>query len=78
VRFVVVDDDAGRTRERVRLAHELDADGRLPGTLAPDADHYAERLRRAGESVTAPLGWDRSRLDRYLRDTREVGLSAFE
>jgi DNA polymerase I len=78
VRFVVVDDDARRTRERVRLAHELDADGGLPGTVTPDADYYAERLCRAAESVTAPLGWDRSRLDRFLWDTREVGLSAFE
>jgi DNA polymerase I len=69
VEYVVVDDGADRTRQRVRLPFE-DADGY-------DADHYADRLVRAAETVLSPFGWDRSRVERALRDTRDLSLSAF-
>jgi DNA polymerase I len=68
IRYVVADDDA-TGRERVRLPFEADG---------YDADYYADRLVRACESVTAPLGWDRERIRRYLAGTDQVGLSAFE
>lgn len=68
--FVVVDDDA-RSRERVRLDFEID------DSTEYDADFYADRLLRAAGSVLAPLGWDESRIRRYLRDVEEVRLSAF-
>ncbi|WP_115862967.1 type B DNA-directed DNA polymerase [Halorussus litoreus] len=69
--FLVIDDDASRTRERVRLDFEL------AGSEGYDAAFYADRLLRAAESVLAPLGWDDSRIRRYLRDVEEVRLSAF-
>ncbi len=69
VRYVVVDDDARRNRERVRL-HFEDVDGY-------DAEFYETRLVRAAESVVSPLGWDRDRIRAYLADGRDVGLSAF-
>jgi DNA polymerase I len=72
--FLVVDDDASRSRERVRLDFEVAETGGEPGY---DADFYADRLLRAAESVLAPLGWDESRIRRYLRDVEEVRLSAF-
>ncbi|MFD1646340.1 type B DNA-directed DNA polymerase [Haloarchaeobius litoreus] len=69
VRFVVVADDASRTAERVRLAFE-DPDGY-------DADFYADLATRAAVSVVSPLGWDRERVDRYLRERRDAALSAY-
>ncbi|WP_415381670.1 DNA polymerase domain-containing protein [Halosimplex sp. TS25] len=69
VEYVVVDDEA-RGADRVRLPFE-DASGY-------DVDFYRERLVRAAESVLSPLGWDRGRIRRYLRDGRDLTLSAFE
>ncbi|PCR90037.1 DNA polymerase domain-containing protein [Natrinema ejinorense] len=68
VEYVVVDDDA-RGSERVRLALEE------PRTY--DADYYATLLVRACESVLSPLGWDRVRIRRSLRDGTAVRLSTF-
>ncbi|WP_254862037.1 type B DNA-directed DNA polymerase [Halovivax gelatinilyticus] len=70
VAYVVVDDGARRTRERVRLALE-------DGGVAYDSDYYATLLIRAAESVVSPLGWDRARIRRYLADTETTSLSAF-
>ncbi|MDZ7729897.1 MAG: hypothetical protein U5K37_01115 [Natrialbaceae archaeon] len=69
VTYVVVDDGASRARERVRLDFEE------PATY--DVDFYVDQLVRACESVTSPLGWDRTRLRRALEDGRTVGLSSF-
>ncbi|MGM0591102.1 MAG: type B DNA-directed DNA polymerase [Halobacteriota archaeon] len=69
VRYVVVDVDADGP-DRVRLPSEA------PTTY--DADHYADLLVRAAESVVAPLGWDRRRVRRFLRADRNATLSAFE
>jgi DNA polymerase I len=74
--FLVVDDDASRGRERVRLDVEVGG-AESGGKTDYDADFYADRLVRAAESVLAPLGWDESRIRRYLRDVEEVRLSAF-
>jgi DNA polymerase I len=73
--FLVVDDDASRSRERVRLDFEVE--DAANGGPRYDADFYADRLLRAAESVLAPLGWDEARIRRYLRDVEEVRLSAF-
>ncbi|MBX0322305.1 hypothetical protein EGH21_04565 [Halomicroarcula sp. F13] len=69
VRYVVVDDDT-RSRDRVRLDFEA-PDGY-------DADCYRTRLVRAAAEVVSPLGWDRERVRRHLRDTTETTLSAFD
>ena len=68
VRFVVIDDTA-RQLDRVRLAFE-ECD-------TYDAAFYEDLVLRATESVVAPLGWDRSRIDRYRRDTVDARLDAF-
>ena len=68
VEYVVVDDDADG-RQRVRLAFEECGDY--------DADHYADRLVRAAETVLSPFGWDRGRVERALRETRDLTLSSF-
>jgi DNA polymerase I len=68
VRYVVVD-DAGSGRERVRLAVEDVPDY--------DADFYTTLLVHAAESVTAPLGWDRTDVRRHLRGTDNYELRAF-
>jgi DNA polymerase I len=68
VRYVVVDDDR-RDRDRVCLPWETG-----PGY---DAAFYETLLVRAAESVLAPIGWDRSRIRRYLADGRDLRLSAF-
>ncbi|SER73523.1 type B DNA-directed DNA polymerase [Natrinema salaciae] len=68
VEYVVVDDDA-RGPERVRLL--------LEEPRGYDADYYATLLVRACESVVSPLGWDRARIRRSLRDGRTVRLSTF-
>ncbi|WP_312909188.1 DNA polymerase domain-containing protein [Natronosalvus caseinilyticus] len=85
VEYVVVDDGATRTEERVRLAFEnadagrehtvSDSDGKQRDRY--DVDYYATLLLRAAESVTAALGWDRSRIRRALEDDRTVSLSVF-
>ncbi|MFB6270117.1 MAG: type B DNA-directed DNA polymerase [Halobacterium sp.] len=69
VEYVVVDDDADG-RQRVRLPFE-------DGAADYDADHYADRLLRAAESVVSPFGWNRSRAERELRSTRDAALSSF-
>ncbi|MFP9193191.1 type B DNA-directed DNA polymerase [Natrialbaceae archaeon A-CW1-1] len=93
VEYVVVDDDASRTRERIRLPFELETDV-VPGTEAkletdvelengrPQAppyhsDYYERALLRAGESVLAAFGWDERRIRHYLSDGRTVQLSTF-
>ncbi|MFC7240485.1 DNA polymerase domain-containing protein [Saliphagus sp. GCM10025317] len=85
VEYVVVDDDATRTEECVRLAFE-NADTRRERAVADstgeerygyDVDYYATLLIRAAESVTGALGWDRSRIRRALEDERTVSLSVF-
>ena len=68
VAYVVVDDDR-RGPERVRLAFE---DGH-----EYDTEFYADRLVRACESVLSPLGWDESRVRRYLAGERDATLSSF-
>lgn len=68
VEYVVVDDDRDGP-ERVRLAFE-DGDDY-------DPEFYADRLIRACESVLGPLGWDESRIRRYLDGTRDATLSAY-
>ena len=72
VRYVVVDDGA-TSADRVRLAHELEAES--PDRY--DADCYADRLVRAAESVCSPLGWDESRIRRRLSGTRDARLGSF-
>jgi DNA polymerase I len=67
VRYVVVDDEA-TGRSRVRLPFEA---------TDYDTDFYVDLLLQATESVTAPLGWDRESIDRYLRDDRNARLTAF-
>ncbi|WP_336037941.1 type B DNA-directed DNA polymerase [Halobacterium yunchengense] len=69
VEFVVVDDDADG-RHRVRLPFE-------DGAGDYDADHYADRLLRAAETVLSPFGWSRARVERELRSTRDASLSSF-
>ncbi len=71
VEYVVVDDDARRTRDRVRLAIE-------DGHTGYDAEYYATLLIRAAESVVSPLGWNRERIRQSLADGRTVSLSAFD
>ena len=68
VEYVVVD-DGRRSRERVQLAHEV-----LSGY---DGEYYCELALRAAESVVAPLGWDRGRLERHLAGTTTQTLAAF-
>jgi DNA polymerase I len=67
VRYVVADDEASG-RARVRLPFEA---------TGYDTAFYADQLLRATESVTAPLGWERDRIERYLRDDRNARLTAF-
>ena len=68
VEYVVVDDDADG-RQRVRLTFEECSDY--------DVEHYADRLVRAAETVLSPFGWDRGRVERALRETRDLTLSSF-
>jgi DNA polymerase I len=74
VRYVVVD-DGHEGADRVRLAHELEAGD---GDARYDAEHYADRLVRATESVLSPLGWNEARLRRQLSGTRDTRLGAFD
>lgn len=68
VEYVVVD-DAKQSRDRVALATEV------PDTY--DAEFYCTQLLRAAESLLAPLGWDRSRIRRYLAETEESRITAY-
>jgi len=68
VEYVVVDDDADG-RQRVRLPFEDCSDY--------DVEHYADRLVRAAETVLSPFGWDRSRVERALRASRDLTLASF-
>lgn len=68
VSYVVVD-DAKRSRDQVRLAHE--------SPEQYDSAFYAELLLRAAESVCAPLGWRRDEIDRYLSDRSNASITAF-
>ena len=68
IEFVVVDDSKSN-RDRVALPFED------PETY--DAGYYADRLIRATESILSPMGWDRERIRRYLSETDETRLSAF-
>ncbi len=68
IEYVVVDDEKS-SRERVALAHEE--------TESYDASYYETQLVRAVESVLAPLGWDRTEIQREIAETREMDLAAF-
>ncbi|MFW6153197.1 MAG: type B DNA-directed DNA polymerase [Halobacteriota archaeon] len=69
VRYLVVDADPDAA-ERVRLHFEaLDGDY--------DVDFYRTALVRACESVVSPLGWDRDRIETYLRGDRPLTLGSF-
>ena len=70
VEYVVTDDDADG-RQRVRLPFEDEVGGY-------DADHYADRLLRAAETVVSPFGWNRGRIERELRSTRDLDLASFQ
>ena len=70
VRYLVIDADPD-AHERVMLHFEnLD--------LNYDIDFYRTRLVRACESIVSPLGWDRDRIETYLRGERRVTLGVFE
>ena len=69
VHFVVVDDEAERADDRVRLTIE--------DPTRYDSDFYEEQLVRATESILSPLDWDRDRIDRYRRETVDATLDAF-
>lgn len=69
VRYVVVDDDARRPHDRVRLTFEpIDS---------VDVDFYTTQLIRACESIVSPFGWDRTDIRRYLRDQRDLRLTDY-
>jgi len=68
IEYVVVDDEKS-SRERVALAHEE--------VESYDAAYYETQLVRAVESVLAPLGWDRTEIQRELAGTREPELTDF-
>ena len=68
IEYVVVDDEKS-SRERVALAHEE--------IESYDASYYETQLVRAVESVLAPLGWDRTVIQREIAETRETDLVAF-
>jgi DNA polymerase I len=68
IEYVVVDNKKS-SRERVALAHEE--------IEAYDASYYETQLVRAVESVLAPLGWDRTEIQREIAETRETDLAAF-
>ena len=68
IEYVVVDDEKS-SRERVALAHEE--------VESYDASYYETQLVRAVESVLAPLGWDRTEIQREIAETRETDLTAF-
>lgn len=61
---------ASHARARVRLHFE--------DISQYDAEFYEDLLLRATESITLPLGWDRGRIRRHLRNSVDLGLAAFE
>ena len=70
VSYVVVDDEK-TSRERVRLVGE---------DLQPseyDTQFYRDLTVRAAESVLSPLGWQYSKIERYLADREDAVLSAY-
>ncbi len=69
VRYLVTADDPDAA-DRVAL-HVEDL------TTDYDVAHYRSKLVRACESVVSPLGWDRDRIETYLRGNREATLEAF-
>ena len=69
VRYVVVDDGA-RLPNRVRLPFEKIEEY--------DADVYTRELIRAAESIVSPLGWEREDIRRYLRETKDSTIQAYE
>jgi DNA polymerase I len=69
VAYVVVD-DSRRSPARVQLAHETLTDY--------DSDFYATLALRAGESILAPLGWDRDRIRKHLRKTTTQTLGSYQ
>jgi DNA polymerase I len=68
IEYIVVDDKK-KSRDRVALAHEE--------IESYDASYYETQLVRAVESVLAPLGWDRTEMQREIAETREMDLAAF-
>ena len=68
IEYVVVDDEKS-SRERVALTHEE--------VESYDASYYETQLVRAVQSVLAPLGWDRTEIQREIAETRETDLAAF-
>lgn len=68
VRYVVVDHDADG-RARVRLAHKS-------GT-GYDVPFYADRLRRAAESVLSPCGWQVDNIKTELKSDHATRLGQF-
>ena len=69
VRYLVIDGDPD-AHERVRLHFET-----LEATY--DTDFYKTVLIRACESIVSPLGWDRDRIETYLRGDRALTLETF-
>jgi len=68
IEYVVVDDEK-TSRECVALAHEE--------IESYDPSYYETQLVRAVESVLSPLGWDRSKINRELAETRTPELPTF-
>ncbi|GAB3021503.1 type B DNA-directed DNA polymerase [Natronobiforma cellulositropha] len=78
VSYVVTDNGARRTRERVRLAFELESANTTGGGSGEyDVEWYSKALIRACESVVSALGWDRAAIRRYLERRETVRLSSF-
>jgi DNA polymerase I len=69
-------DDDGRSASGSQLdaGGASGAGGEHPGY---DAEFYADRLVRACESVLAPLGWDETRIRRYLSGVRDASLASY-
>jgi DNA polymerase I len=68
IEYVVVDDEKS-SRDRVALRHEC--------IETYDASYYETQLVRAVESLLSPLGWNRSKIQRELSETRVPELTAF-
>jgi DNA polymerase I len=68
IEYVVVNDEKS-SRDRVALRHEC--------IETYDASYYETQLVRAVESVLSPLGWNRSKIQRELSETRVPELTAF-
>jgi DNA polymerase I len=68
IEYVVVNDEKS-SRDRVALRHEC--------IETYDASYYETQLVRAVESLLSPLGWNRSKIQRELSETRVPELTAF-